>query len=220
MKQTQEFRFGILLLCLFGTLLIPPYFANSSVFSVIWRLVFSGVLLTAMYAIGGRRNALIPGLVLLIPALVSSWAEPYSNHNPVAFYIDNLTSIVFFVFVCVHLGRFVMATRTVTTNLIYASMCLYMLLGLLWAAIYANVNAYYSGAFNFATLDSNTLITTTRGLGHFVYFSFVTLTTLGYGDITPVHDVAQSWVLVESMVGQFYIAIVLARLVSLHASRQ
>jgi hypothetical protein len=54
----------------------------------------------------------------------------------------------------------------------------------------------------------------------FTYFSFVTLSTLGYGDITPINRVAGAWVAVEAMIGQFYIAIIMARLVSLHAANK
>lgn len=49
-----------------------------------------------------------------------------------------------------------------------------------------------------------------------VYYSFVTLSTLGYGDIIPIHKVAQNWAAMEAMIGQFFIAIVMARLVSMY----
>jgi len=82
----------------------------------------------------------------------------------------------------------------------------YLLLGLTWATIYGLVEAVYPGAFvrNVASGDRR----------DWIYYSFVTLTTTGYGDITPVHPVARTLAILEALVGQLYPAILIARLVS------
>lgn len=85
----------------------------------------------------------------------------------------------------------------------------YLLLGLAWAAAYAFVEAIAPGAF--ATARPEELPNRP-----FIYFSFVTLTTVGYGDITPVHHAARSLALLEALTGQLYPAILIARLVTLH----
>ena len=91
---------------------------------------------------------------------------------------------------------------------IQGAVAAYLLLGLAWALAYELVSLLAAGAFSFA------------GSGgperpDFVYFSFVTLTTVGYGDVTPVHPVARSLAVAEALTGQLYPAILLARLVSL-----
>lgn len=218
-NKKREFRFLTLLVCLFGTLIIPPYFDGHEIFTFISKLIFSVVLFAAVYAIIEVRRLWIIGVVLLFPTFASIWIEQISEHNRLAFYVDNLTTIAFLGFVGFHFLRYILSCKKVTVNVIYASMCLYLMLAFVWAAIYGNINMFYADAFNFSNgyLQDERLLED-QSMSTFTYFSFVTLSTLGYGDITPVNRVAGAWVAVEAMVGQFYIAIVMARLVSLHAA--
>jgi len=210
----NEFRFFVLLLFLVSTLLLPPYFEGLRAFNIVWKLVLTGSLLAAMASVGGKRTVMVPGLILLVPSVLMVWVEAVSGVNTWATYLDNLTTICFLGFICFHLGRYIVQSRQVSLNIIYASLCIYLLVGLIWAAIYANMQLYFGDAFIFAHEES---FTGTKNLmSQFTYFSFVTLTSLGYGDITPSSRVAQSWVVAEAIFGQFYIAVVLARLVSLH----
>ncbi|TVZ42088.1 ion channel [Alteromonadaceae bacterium 2753L.S.0a.02] len=218
--RENEFRFGLLLAGLFATLLIPPYFQDSPAFTTIWSVSFTGLLLIAIYAIGGKQKLLVPSLVLLVPALLTQWGGKFAGDNAVVFYLDNITRICFLSFVTYHLGRYIFKARVVSTNVIYAAMCIYLLIGFIWAAVFSNIHHYFPEAYNFANAEMYQAIQGNIEMSHFVYFSFVTLSTLGYGDITPVHTVAQSWAAVEAMVGQFYVAIVLARLVGMQTSRR
>ena len=90
-------------------------------------------------------------------------------------------------------------------------MAVYLLLGLTWANAYAFLHQLHPDAF--AGTLGEALISQT-----WIYYSFVTLTTVGYGDITPVHPVARSLAIGEALTGQLYLAITLARLVSLRVS--
>lgn len=216
-NDSGEFKFHLLLISLFGTVLIPPYFVGHPLFNLVWKLVFSLVLLAAVYSVVGQRRTLWFALLLMVPTLFTLWLELFQDRNRLVFYLDNFTTIAFLGFICYQFFLHILRTRRVTGNIIIAAMCLYLMLGLMWAAIYANINLYYEGAFRFP--DTDVLAHAgqhNQAMGVFSYFSFVTLSTLGYGDIVPVHKVAQSWVVVEAMVGQFYIAILMARLVGLH----
>ena len=88
---------------------------------------------------------------------------------------------------------------------------LYLLLGLIWSVMYATLGAHLPGAFTGSPGAA-------AGLSGWVYFSFVTLTTVGYGDITPVATEARSLAIMEALVGQLYPAVIIARLVSLQDS--
>ena len=217
-EQSGEFRFQLLLVCLFGAVLIPPYFEGHSWFGLVWKVVFTLVLLASAYSVIRMRKLYRPALVLMIPTVITVWLEFYVDQNEWVFYLDNLTTIGFMGFIGYHFLRYILECRVVTTNVIYASMCLYLILAIMWAAIYANIHLFYDGAFNFSNehlvVDDHY---DERIMGVFSYYSFVTLSTLGYGDITPINKVAQAWVSVEAMIGQFYIAIIMARLVSMHA---
>jgi ion channel len=99
----------------------------------------------------------------------------------------------------------------VSIHHVQGAVAAYLLLGLVWAAAYALVAALHPGAF-----ASNVSLQQDRS---FVYFSFVTLTTVGFGDVTPVHSTARSLVVLEALTGQLYPAVLLARIVTLHTQR-
>jgi hypothetical protein len=84
--------------------------------------------------------------------------------------------------------------------------------GLFWAFLYSAVESAVPGSFSAVEFDPSMLMA-------FVYFSFVTMTTLGYGDITATTEISQALVIIETLMGQLYLAILIARLVSLHAGR-
>ena len=97
----------------------------------------------------------------------------------------------------------------VTRQRIQGSVAIYLLLGLTWASAYELLHILRPGAWTGAASEAPISQT-------WIYYSFVTLTTMGYGDITPVHPVARSLAILEAVTGQLYLAITLARLVALH----
>lgn len=107
-----------------------------------------------------------------------------------------------------HVAR---STR-ITMDTIYGAACVYFMIGIFWSALYRLVYLVDPGAFHFATAGQ-------AGAGSleawFGYYSMITLTTIGYGDITPVSPVARSLAMLEGLMGQLYLAITIARLVGL-----
>lgn len=97
----------------------------------------------------------------------------------------------------------------VNAHRVQGAVAAYLLLGLAWAAAYAFVAALDPGAFASARPE------TARERG-FLYFSFITLTSVGYGDITPVHHAARSLAMLEALTGQLYPAILIGRIVTLY----
>jgi hypothetical protein len=110
-------------------------------------------------------------------------------------------------------ARAVFAEGPVTTHRIVGAILLYLLVALVFASLYLFVGASFPGAFR------NLTIAETPHLGaDIIYFSLTTLTSVGYGDIVPVHPIARSLCNLESICGQLFPAILLARLVSLHVA--
>jgi hypothetical protein len=209
-------RFAVLFVLLLCVLLIPPYFEGSVWMDEIWHVLFTLVLLWALYTVAGSRQVLILAALVLVPTISSTWLAGPEQAQYLA-YIDNATNIVYFGLICVFLARYIFITRQVTQEVIFAAMCFYMILAVLWAAIYTNVELFYGNSFTFqgqfaaaAGIESENLFK------HMIYYSFVTLSTLGYGDVIPAHLAAKNWAAMEAMIGQFYIAIVMARLVSIY----
>ncbi len=98
----------------------------------------------------------------------------------------------------------------VTRHRIHGAVCAYLLFGLMWAAAYAFVAQVVPQPFSVATDVGHSEAFVAR----FIYFSFVTLTTVGYGDITAVHPLARTLVTIEALTGQLYPAIIIGDLVS------
>jgi len=120
--------------------------------------------------------------------------------------------------VLVSIERVFRDDRPVTISRVVGAVAVYVLFAMTWAYLYELLNLLIPGAFNLPVAESPD---TPDQLGSFTYFSFVTLTTLGYGDIIPVHPVVRLFVVIQALFGQLYPATLLARLVSLEiVSRQ
>lgn len=105
---------------------------------------------------------------------------------------------------------YVLRARTITRDQIYAGICMYIMLGFAFGAVFYLINILHPASFAASGEDSPDLM----------YFSFVTLATLGYGDITPRTNITRSLAVIEALAGMLYIAIFMARLVSLQATRE
>ena len=112
--------------------------------------------------------------------------------------------------------------RTITTDLICASLCAYLLLGICWAFGYSLTEILEPGSFYISDVHgeaSSTLNKSGAQLGFAMYYSFVTLSTLGYGDVIPVNSTSRVLAYSEAVMGQIYLAVLVARLVGLHISQ-
>ena len=166
------------------------------------------VLISGVLAVSGRGRGVFVALALAVPTLVGRWMNHYwpDVMPPELFLIGG---IFFVLFVIVHLLRSVLNASSVTTEVICASIAAYLLLGLLWALIYWLVAELIPNAFAFSGGDKT--LQGSNGL----YFSFITLASVGYGDITPVAKVARMLAASEAITGLLYLAVLIARLVGL-----
>ena len=97
------------------------------------------------------------------------------------------------------------------------AICAYLLVGVTWALLFALIGDLDPGAFRWPSLHGEQV--TEASFSTYTYFSFVTLTTLGYGDVSPVSEIARRLALLEALLGQIYLAVLVARLVGLHLSQ-
>lgn len=118
--------------------------------------------------------------------------------------------ILFSVLSCFIAGRHVFSWRDTNANSLVGAVCVYLLLGLIWALVYAGFVIFWpQGAFQGLVLDGKF-----SQFDNFLYFSFVTLTTAGYGDITPLNPLLRTIAYLEMITGQFYMAILVSGLVA------
>jgi len=176
--------------------------------------LFSLVLLAGVLAVADRKRTLVIALVLAIPGVSGRWINHFRPDlvRPAFFLI---TALVFIAFVVVNLLRFILRAPSVNTEVLCASISAYLMLGLMWTLAYWLVDQLTpGGAFSFNTNAG------TRSMNGFTgfYFSFITLSTVGYGDITPVSRIARWLAAMEAMTGLLYVAVLIARLVALYSS--
>lgn len=182
----------------------------------IWYLFFTGVLLAAIFNCHHTFKVQVSALVLGIPTFILNW---WSLFRPTEWlFVAALSaSLAFLVFSIFSLLLRVLLGK-VNADILRGTICVYFMIGFAFSIIYTIVELLYPGSF--------------RGLGekialfphgHYhsemVYFSFITLLAIGYGDITPTGDVGQMFAVSEGLIGQFYLAILVARLVTTYSRR-
>ncbi len=217
-----QFKFKTLLIFLFLLAAIDPVLKQFGQFGLNFLdVLFTIALLTALYSISGNRKILISGILLVAPIIFLGWTDFAKNE----FYLGLVLyafGMAFFGFVAVSILIHIVAEESVTMDLIYGSACVYFLIGFMWSIGYGLIELLIPGSFS---VDGHVL-TRMDYLNQYgflndnlTYFSFITLTTLGYGDIIPLSPPAKSAASLEAIVGQLYIALLVARLVGLHTAQ-
>ncbi len=213
-------RFTALLVMLFAMLIILPVLTGDQQAMVAMRWFFSLTVLTGIYAGSNNWRDVLPALLLAIPAGVGRWT-PQFHHNLTIFTCVTIVTILFLVYISATILGQVARAREVTYDTVCGALSCYLQAGFSWAFIYSLIETLNAGAFSFPA-------TTPAYVGpdlqlrsqflKFVYYSFTTITTAGYGDILPVSPPARGISIVEAIIGQFYIAVMIARLVSLQVT--
>ncbi len=213
MRFNLEFKgYKVLLYALLITLLAFPILEDFKYISFVVGLLFIGVLLVAVRAVAKLRRQIILSSILGIVSVVGyfgnifglgPWFEPIGTLGFGLFFMTVAFIIV---------ANIVLHVRQVTDELIYGAINVYLLIGLSFAFIHALVEFMQPGSI--VGLDA--LSMSDASIMPYVYYSFVTMTTLGYGDLSPVTGPAATLAYVQAVFGQLYIAIMIARLMGLY----
>jgi hypothetical protein len=127
---------------------------------------------------------------------------------------------LFFIFMFGSILYHIVNTSRVTMNTIYGAVSAYLLIGLSWAFLFGFIEYLYPGALVFPDTLAHQPLSIQQYFNLMAYFSFTNLTTLGFGDINPVLPIARTLSYLEAVIGQLYLTILVARLVSLHIAHQ
>jgi hypothetical protein len=210
----QRFSAVQLLIALGLFFIWAPFVEEIKGGDLIVSLLLSLVLVASVLAVADRKYVLVIALVLAIPAIAGRWINHFRpDLVPPAVFL--IAALVLTAFVVMNLLRFVLRASSVNTEVLCASISAYLMLGLMWTMAYWLVDQLTpGGAFSFNT---NAGTHSMNGFTGF-YFSFITLSTVGYGDITPVSRIARWLAAMEAMTGLLYVAVLIARLVSLYSA--
>jgi len=211
-----KFGFALLFFCMIALLLIPGYFEDQETVGAASRWTLSLISIASLYLIAYRFHELLMGIVLVVPTLVINWWSGLLSIQGTA-YIASGLYILFLCYIGFFICRFLFETEEISMDMVFAALCLYMYIGLIWMFIYVIAEVNRPGSFSFPTEMPTAPDAYINSLwNNFSYFSFVTLSTLGYGDVTPLSRFTRAWAILEAVIGQLYLAVVVARVVALY----
>jgi hypothetical protein len=178
-------------------------------------ILLTAVYVSAFFAVCRNRFAILVGLVLLIPALLGTWVRyatlgiqhPYLNAG------FHLFAALSFAYLAIVILRASYRQVIVTADGLVGAFCAYFLVGVVFGHLYCACDTLAPGSFAGNKELSDALVEDDRRHFLLTYFSFITLTTVGYGDITPCQDVTRTMAAVEALTGQFYLAILISEFV-------
>jgi len=225
-------RHTILLVAIVVLFAARPLIGDLGIGPVVFSVTIIMLMLVALYTIQvdeliGEREALEAqkrrrsriGWILAVPAFGERLAVMFFHNRPLII-AGSISWLLFFSFVTWAELRAVLKQREVTGESISMSISVYLLMGLCWAVFYILLYYLQPAAFSFGGSESpGSHPETTEVFPVMVYFSLTTLSTVGFGDITPVSLQARYAAVAEGITGQFYLAILVARLVGLYMSR-
>jgi Ion channel len=195
-------------------LLVLPWLGKATWASVFIRLLGAAALCSTIYAVSSRRVQWVTAVLLAIPAGFLN--AVYAMHPREGIAIPTwLCTIAFLLYALVSLLRSVIRAREITADTIYGALTVYVLIGLVWGVCYILLVTTQPNAI---AIDPTRHSSTSMDWFDCMFYSFVTLTTLGYGDMVPVTGPARSLSILEAICGIMYVAILVARLVGLYAS--
>jgi voltage-gated potassium channel len=211
-KAVARGRFTYLLAFMFLSILLFPFLEEAAYGPPVMEVLYSFMFVSALYAVAAVRWIFRAGILLFFAALVSHWWIVWSM-SPISVVIGILFEIMFFCFIALSLLSHVFGHEQVTGDTIAGAICVFFLIGLIWMLAYQAIYFFDHKAFSNIAVRSFSPAATVD----LVYYSYATLTTLGYGDIAPISKSARMIAVTEAMVGQIYLTVLVARLVGLYA---
>lgn len=215
-------RLLLLLINTFLLIVIFPILENYAAdYLVIIELLFNALLLVGIYLVTQNKQIVAVSSLLSILAIVVIMFDRQID-SKILLIFGLGCEITVFIIAFVRIISHVLKYRRISEDKIYGAMSAYLLLGIIWAMLYTIVELAFSNSFYFAHgfILNQELSAHLFYFSQFLYASFVTLSTLGYGDIVPISGLARVMTSLEAISGQLYVAVLIARLVGVHISQQ
>jgi len=193
--------------------IVAPCFAKGAYARFALDLSLMSLLIVSVYMCSNNKKYLIVALFLAAPALLRLFF-PITE-------VDEITlafNILFFAFVIGVLLHLLFTTSYVTTDIISAALAVYFLIGVFFGLLFTLIEFFFPGSFSLSQEIKNETFYGAYGQD-LIYFSFITLTTSGYGDIVPLSQPARFLCILEAITGQLYLTVMIARLIGMHISQ-
>jgi len=211
LRWGERARYTGLFALLAAALFVYPSLSAADGGNVLAALLEAAIPAAALWSLRVSGRALWAGIILGVPATAALVQQAFGV-EPVTQLVVKVFPLAFFAYATVMIVRHVVTSQRVNRSVILGAICGYLMLGYTWGMAYAVIHLTDPAAFNGAHTG------VTFAGDDFVYFSFVTLTTLGYGDISPATAVARSITMLQAVTGTLYLAVLIARLVGTYRS--
>jgi voltage-gated potassium channel len=203
----KRYKYGVLLLLIWLGMIVDPVLSGWAYHKVLFSVFQTGIVLFGLWALQWHRIRWFLAVGFGGLAVLSSWYIRFSPASPALALVNDICYTIFFGVVFIHIVQRLFEIREVASRHIIVAVVGYLLLGLLGAGLATMIELITPGSYQYQQtslpLDFN----------QFTYYSFVTLTTLGYGDLTPLTPLAKALASTLSLLGQVYLTIVVAMLV-------
>jgi len=215
LKRITRLPNAALMLALIVLVLVYPFlqpYPHGRAAIAVFDFVILMLALRAARATGPEARI---GYLLVIPAVLLHIAAAFLPAQGWAL-ANFATQAMFHAFVVVSLLRYILRDEVMTLDELFAAASLYVLMAFVFAYLFALLERYAPGAFYINEANNPDHLTSWWEL---LYFSFTCLSSVGFGDVTPVSDHARSLVMIEQMMGVLYLALIISRLVAMQSRR-
>ena len=208
--RLHRHRHSLLLATLLFLLVLSPTLDGTAAGGLLLSALFSLLLLVGAFVLGRARRDLVIVLLLAMPWLYLTWLHPVWSGGLLDELAGALLAVCTLYMAAVMLANVVMAPR-VDLDIISGAIAVYLLMGIAWSVVFVLIEGVQPGSFALGGAERGTI------WSQLLYFSFATITTLGYGDVAPLTPLARTWAILEAVCGSMYLAVLISRLVGLYA---
>ena len=212
-QTLSQSRFLILLVLILLTIVLTPFLDHFLETRILMDGFLTAIFFAIIFAIRSKRTHGIVASILVLPLIVSTWSVYFVDSAHIGL-LTRVFGVLFFGYAVIIILQIIVRSSKVTRETIFAAIVAYLLIALMWAFLYMILEMVAPGSFSFP--DKSIRLETMQ----FEYFSFITITTLGYGDITPLTNRASALTLLEAIIGQIYLVVLVAWLVGMYVSRK
>lgn len=206
-------KYTILLCFVLVNVIAAPFFSQSDHPELFFNMTFSLVLLTAVLSVAkDKKLSQTTSIVLVLPCLFFVWQAYFYTIGENVLIVSALVQTLFIAYISLLIILFIFRSPAVTRDVVSAALVVYLFSAVLFAKLYLILELACPGSFSV----SHDAIRNNPGI--LKYFSLVTLSTLGYGDLLPVNDKSQTLASMEAIFGQIYLAVLIARLVGMQGA--
>jgi voltage-gated potassium channel len=203
----EKNRFQLLLIATVLVLVLPAFSGSGMLSEILFLITMSFLFIQSMIAANVNKSTKRWIRIIVIGMILIVWLKPIGFESDFIDIFKLVTFVVFFIFVVIYLIKFISRSSSVDMNVLLTSVNIYLLVGIIFACLAFIFYRIYPNAYNLpASIDPPVFV-------NFLYYRFITMTTVGYGDITPCIQETQTLAYLMSVSGQFYVAIIIALLI-------